>query len=415
MELIQNLSNKISRKEAKIGIIGMGYVGSALADIVLDAGFEVLGFVTSQQRADTINRQKRKKLSATTDTSLIKTRDILLVCIQTPIHENKKPDLSFLEKACQQIARNLEKGQLIVIESSIAPGTTRNVALPILESTGLKAGTDFFLAFSPERVDPGNKKFSLSDIPKVVSGLDKATLEITAQFYGVIFKKVVPVSSIEAAEMVKIFENTFRFVNISLVFEVQKYTDALGLDMWEIINAASTKPFGFLAHYPSPGIGGHCIPVDPYYLIDDAKRLNIDLKLVKTAGKINDEQITHVANKIKYILQKTNGEKIKHKALLIGITYKPDVSDTRESPAIRIWEKLSEDGIEVSYHDSFVPRYNGSVSITLQPDIIAEHDIVVITTNHSNIVYQELLMSNKPVLDTKNVYKGIKHPLIYRL
>lgn len=415
MNLFRNLSEKISQRTAKVGIIGMGYVGKALADIVVDAGFETMGFVTRQEKADAINNGKKKLLQATTDISLLKNQDIILVCVQTPIFENKKPDLSYLEKACSQIAQYLQKGQLIAIESSIAPGTTRNIAKPMLETSELHAESDFFLSFSPERVDPGNKQFKLKEIAKVVSGFNREALALSYEFYSAILEKAVPVSSLEAAEMTKILENTFRLVNISLVNEVRNYTNAMGLDIWEIINAAATKPFGFLAHYPGPGIGGHCIPVDPYYLIDDAENRGINLHLIKTAGEVNDQQPVKVVEEVKEILHKTNGNKKEHKALLVGITYKPDIDDVRESPALRIWEKLHQNGIEVSYHDPYVPRYNGSVSTNLTKENITHYDVIVITTNHSNIAFNELTKYNKPILDTRNVYSNISHPSVFRL
>lgn len=412
---ISSLLKKIDNRSARVGIIGMGYVGSALSELVVKAGYDTIGLVRRESKAQQINDQKIKNLKGATDASLLKTCDIVIVCVQTPIHEDKTPDLSFIESAVQQIADNIGENQLIVIESSYAPGTTRNIALPILEETGKKGGVDFYLSFSPERVDPGNKNFTLNQIPKVVSGLEENSLKAAYAFYSTIIDKVVPVSSMEAAEMVKIFENTYRLVNISLVNEVTEYTKAIGLDIWEIINAAATKPFGFMPHYPGPGIGGHCIPVDPFYLVDKAKKIGINLELVETAGKVNDEKPQHVVNQTVEIINKHNGKKADHKVLLVGVAYKPDIDDTRESPALKIWKMFEEKNIDVLYHDPFVSELNGERSVELTEEVIGDLDAIVITTNHSNIAYEKLAEMKKPVIDTRNVYKGVKHPLIFRI
>lgn len=415
MDNAAKLLQKIENRKATIGVIGMGYVGSALSELVIKAGYKTYGFVRTAESAEKINKQKIKNLTGTNDTSLMKTCDILLVCVQTPIYEDKTPDLSFIEAALQQIADNIGNGQLIVVESSYAPGTTRKIALPILEKTGLQAGKDFFLAFSPERVDPGNKQFKLNQIPKVVAGMDADAHKAAVAFYTTIIDRVVPVSSMEAAELTKIFENTFRLVNISLVNEVTEYAKAIGVDMWEVVNAAATKPFGFMPHYPSPGIGGHCIPVDPYYLVADAKKIGINLNLVEEAGKINDKLPKKVVTKTINIIKKTNGHKKDHKVLLVGVAYKPDVDDTRESPALKMWKLFEEKGITVSYHDPYVTNLNGSTSQELSEQVINDHDAIVIATNHTNIAYDKLAEHKKPILDTRNVYKGIVKPEIVKL
>lgn len=400
----ENLSEKITAKKARVGIVGMGYVGHALATLASQQGFYTLGFVRNPQKAEEINKEKKNRLKATHDASLLKTCDIILICVQTPILADKKPNLLFLENAVRQVSRNLKKGQLVVVESSVPVGTTRNIVLPILKKSGLKQGKDFFLAYSPERVDPGNKKFALSDIPKVVAGLDKNSKYLALMFYKSIIKKVVPVTSVETAEMVKLTENTFRLVNISFVNELADYTKALGIDIWEVIKACSTKPFGFLAHYPGPGVGGDCIPVVPYYILNDAKQRGINLKLIQQAGKINDRQPHKV---VKRALEIISSSKIKNnKVLLIGASYKPDVSDTRESPAIRIWKILKRKNISVSYHDPHVPKINGAVSKELSKKTIGDHDMIIIVTNHNNISYNEFLNLKKPILDTRNVFKN---------
>lgn len=403
MNLAKVLSEKIKSREALIGIVGMGYVGGALASLVATAGFNTLGFVRREEKAERINKEKKDRLKATTDAKLLKTCDIILVCVQTPIHADKKPNLLFLENAILQISQYLRKGQLVIIESSVPVGTTRNILLPLLQKNGLKQNKDFFLAYSPERVDPGNKEFALAQIPKVVAGLDKNSKHLASEFYQKIVQKVIPVSSIETAEMVKLTENTFRLVNISFVNELADYTKSLGVDIWEVIRAASTKPFGFLAHYPGPGVGGDCIPVVPYYILNDAKNRGVSLKIVKHAGKINDNQPRKV---VKRTLEILNSNKTKHKVLLIGVSYKPNVSDIRESSALRIWNMLKRRNISVSYHDPYVPRVNGSVSTELSKNIIMQHDMIVIITNHSGIKYARLLSSKKPILDTRNVFKN---------
>lgn len=458
MNLLTNLTRKITTRKAKVGVIGMGYVGAALADIVIKQKFDTLGFVRTPERAEKINKLRKEYLSATTDQTLLETRDIILICVQTPVDENKLPDLTALRKASKQVAKHLQKGQLIIIESSIATGTTRNVVLPILDDNkdGLKAGVDFFLSFSPERVDPGNKNFDLNQIPKVVAGLSENDKKVAVLFYEQIMDHVVPVSSLETAELVKLFENTFRLINISLVNELATYAKSWNIDMFEVVNAASTKPFGFLPHYPSPGIGGHCIPVDPFYMLDDAKKRGIQLRLIEEAGKINDMQPVKVVTLASEILESgtahiktmdayhtlttinsyanqpialtgvkggldskklnSNGEVTKtQKVLLIGLAYKPDIDDVRESSSLKIWTLLEQQGYSVSYHDPFVPELNGSKSKELSEEVVMDHDMIIIATHHSNIDYVKLASYNKPILDTRHVYNGSKPPHVFYL
>jgi UDP-N-acetyl-D-glucosamine dehydrogenase len=456
MNGLVKLSKRISSKTAKVGIIGMGYVGAALADIIIKQGFETTGFVRNPDRANKINKQKKSRLSATTDISLLAKQDVILICVQTPVDENKLPDLTALKEASEQVRQHLQKHQLIIIESSIATGTTRNVVLPILaqNESGYKAGADYYLSFSPERVDPGNKNFDVNQIPKVVSGLGEADKALSVLFYSQIIDKVVPVSTLETAELVKLFENTFRLINISLVNELAAYAKSWGIDMFEVVNAASTKPFGFLPHYPSPGIGGHCIPVDPFYMFDDAKKRGITLHMIEEAGKINDMQPVRVVDRATEILQSTihatktleayrssdtnssyvpqltvamaglkGGETTDQiiektpgkKVLLIGLAYKPDIDDLRESSSLKIWELLEKQGYSVSYHDPFIPQLKGALSKELNSDTINAHDIIIIATNHSNIDYKALASHNKPILDTRHVYTADKPSHIYYL
>lgn len=467
MKSLEALSNNIISRKAKVGIIGMGYVGAALADIVIKQGFETTGFVTRPERAEKINKQNKKHLTATTDLSLLKNQDIILICVQTPVDENKLPDLTALKRASNQVREHLQKDQLIIIESSIATGTTRNVVLPILDQNdkGLKAGVDYYLSFSPERVDPGNKDFDLNQIPKVVAGLEAPDKHLSVLFYQQIMDRVVPVSTLETAELVKLFENTFRLINISLVNELSTYAKSWGIDMFEVVNAASTKPFGFLPHYPSPGIGGHCIPVDPFYMYDDAKKRGITLRMIEEAGKINDLQPVKVVARTTEILNSATsaieaelemnqtamhasasaqpersyamlqmyndgamvgtkgGQETKNlesdqltkRVLLVGLAYKPDIDDMRESSSLKIWKLLEKQGYNVSYHDPYIPELNGVSSKDLSPEVIKDHDIIVIATNHSNINYEELASYNKPILDTRHVYNGKKPAHVYYL
>lgn len=416
MQNLDDLKNKINEKKVKIGVIGIGYVGSALALSASSAGLSVIGFTRKKYKADRINKKNIKNFSASSDFTKLSKCDIVCICVPTPIYGNKKPDLRPLKSSLSKTAKYIKKGQLIIIESSVAPGTTRSVALPSLEKFGLVAGKDFFLSFSPERVDPGNDKFTLENTPKVVSGVDSDSLKLAVNFYEKFIKKVVPVSSLETAEMTKILENTYRLVNISLINELMEYTNSIGVDIWEVVDAAKTKPFGFMAHYPGPGIGGHCIPVDPYYLIDDANKIGINLSIVEQAGKINDKQPQKVVKKAMSIVKNGSNNGKKHQILLIGIAYKANIDDIRESPALKIWEMFEKEGFSVSYHDPFVPNLNGYSSTMLTNETIQEYDLIVITTNHSSINYDKFIGIDTPILDTRNVYNDDNsYPNIYSL
>lgn len=452
---VTQLQEKISSRNAVVGIIGLGYVGAPLAELINKKGFTVIGFERNEKRRKEIT-QRLPHMQIALNNRELETCDIIVICIQTPIHEDKTPNLDFLLLACAQVAKHLRKGQMITIESSIHPGVTRNIVLPILQKKNMHVGNDFFLAFSPERIDPGNATFFLENIPKIVSGADVHSLELIAAFYKKIFTSIIPVSSLETAEMVKIFENTFRLINISLVNEIKEYTDTIGVDMWEVVKAASTKPFGFMPHYPGPGIGGHCIPVDPFYLFDDAKKRGIILQFIQRAGEINDTipskvvghalEIMHskqaqkqsvvsiegqgtdgfihplrqVRLYTKQITAHENGYKglkggmhtmaqasqdAPYRILLIGISYKPNVDDLRESPAIKIWELFEKYGHHVSYHDPYIPEARGVLSVPLSKDTLSGHDMYVIVTNHANIDYPYLASFGKPIIDTRHAYE----------
>jgi len=415
MNAASTLRTKINKKTAVVGVVGIGYVGDALAEGCSKVGFKTIGFTRTPKRADNVNKRNNPQYIATTDTTLLSECDIFCICVPTPVHEDKRPDLRPLEEAVSLVTKYIKKGSLVIIESTIAPGTTRAVGASLLKKEDLKEESDYFLSFSPERVDPGNKKYGIHNTPRVVSGLSEVSTELVTLFYRSFVETVIPVSSLEAAEMSKILENTFRLVNISLMNELLPYAESLNVDLWEVINASSSKPYGFLPHYPGPGIGGHCIPVDPYYLIADARSRNISLGIVERAGYVNEEQPQKVVNRTLDIIHKTNGKKLNHSALLIGLAYKQDIEDRRESPSLRIWELLEKEHVDVSYHDPYIPALNTKESLPISKNSINDKDIIIIATPHSSVDYPGLLLYKKPILDTRNVLKGYSSPYIYRI
>ena len=415
MTFATKLEKKIKSRKAVVGIIGVGYVGNALGKGAADAGFEVIGFTRSAVKADTINSSKKFGYFATANPEDLKKCDVLAICVPTPIHEDKSPDLEPLEFALDLAAKNLKKGALVIIESTIAAGTTRNVALPILKTTGLKEEEEFFLSFSPERVDPGNKKFTITNTPKVVAGLSPVSKNLVTEFYKAFVEKVVAVSNLEAAELSKLLENTFRFINISFMNELLTYANGLDVDLWEVIDASASKPFGFMPHYPGPGIGGHCIAIDPYYLLDDARKRGLNLGMIEQAGKVNDKQPKKIVEKALEVIGKTNGKKENHQALIVGISYKEDVDDRRESPSLKIWKMLEEENVSVSYYDPYFPNVNGKDSTEPSAKSLSEHDVIILATPHQVIDYSQILNSNIPIIDPKNALKNYSHPHIYRI
>jgi len=411
------LSNLIKSKKAKVGIVGMGYVGSALSEAIYKGGFSILGFDIDPEKIAKINALQKKNFQATDTIERIRECDILAICVPTPVDEYNRPNFSILTKAASDISLNLKKGQLVILESSVSPQTTRNLLYPILASgSQLKGGSDFFLAFSPERVDPGNGKFNVTNTPKVVSGIDEKSLKLATRFYSSFVEKVYPVSSLETAEMTKVLENVFRLVNISLINEINQFTKSIGVDIWEVIGAASTKPFGFLAHYPGPGAGGDCIPVLPYHLLEAAQKNNISLKVVEAAAAVNEAQPQKVSQKA---IEVINGKFVKNghnpKVLIVGVSYKEETSDIRQSPALKIWKDLEKSGMNVSYHDPYVGRINGSVSKRITSKTVAEHDLIIITTAHKKIPYRTLVKAKKPLIDTKNILSKYRQPHIIKL
>lgn len=411
-----DLQNRIKNKTATVGVIGIGYVGSALSKSTAGAGFKTLGFDIDQEKIDSFNKQNLPNFSATDDFSKVSTCQIICICVPTPIDKNKKPNLGILEKTLGDVSSYLAPGTLVVLESSVAPGTTRNFVLPILEKSTLIAGRDFFLAFSPERIDPANTKFTVKSTPKVVSGVEENSQNLVYQFYKSFVDQVVVVATCEVAEMTKVLENTFRLVNISLVNEIAAFCQEAQIDIWEVIKAASTKPYGFLTHYPGPGAGGDCIPVLPYHLLDSAKALEIPLRVVKAAVRVNEIQPNIVVNKA---IEVINGKFTKNghnpKVFLIGISYKEETGDIRHSPALEIWHKLKSKGMTISYHDPYIPKFNGSMSERITKDTLTDHDLIIITTAHKNVPYEEVVNSSRPIIDTRNVLSNYRQSHIIRL
>jgi len=420
------LAEKIKDKTAKIGIVGLGYTGLPLAVEFAKAGYTVTGIDINNDRVDGVKSGisyledvddavirafvKSGRLAATTNFDVIKDLDIINVCVPTPLTKSRQPDLAFVRAASQSIADYLTPEKLIILESTTYPGTTREVVKPILEAGGLRAGADFYLAYSPERVDPGNKKYNIKNTPKIVGGLTPACLEHITLLYEQVVDNVVSVTTPEAAELAKLLENIFRNVNIALVNEMTLICNRLGINVWEVINAASTKPFGFMRFLPGPGLGGHCIPVDPFYLSWKAREHSFFTEFIELAGKINENMPYYVIQRITDALngdrKSLNGSKV----LLLGVAYKRDISDIRESPAFKIIELLRAKGAEVSYHDSFVPIMPG-MDLESQPltaELLAEIDAVVVVTDHSNIDYELVLKAAPLIVDTRNALAEYK-------
>lgn len=427
--MVTKFADKIRRKKATVAVIGLGYVGLPLAVEFAKKGFKALGVDLDRRKIRSINRGdsyildipseelaplvKNRLLKATHDYSKLKGADAIIICVPTPLRKTKDPDMSFIISAAEAIAKNLRKGQVIVLESTTYPGTTEEVILPMLEATGLKVGKDFSLGFSPERIDPGNPRYLTHNIPKVVSGMTKICRDNIEFLYSQIVEKVISVSSVKVAEMVKLLENTFRSVNIGLVNEMALMCDDLKINVWEVIEAAKSKPFGFMPFYPGPGLGGHCIPIDPIYLAWKAKIHGFEPRFIDLASQINADMPEHVAERVSRALNSRFGKAVKgSKILIIGLSYKKDVTDTRESPAYEVIEKLKERGGVISYYDPFVPasEFNGQKmrSIKLTAAELKSKDCVVIVTDHSNIDYRFIVNNSKFVMDTRNALGGIK-------
>ncbi|MFH1836947.1 MAG: nucleotide sugar dehydrogenase [Candidatus Omnitrophota bacterium] len=437
MNIYKNLKDKIGKKKAVITVMGLGYVGLPIALEFAKKGFTVNGLDSDKSRVGCLNRgssyisdinaeelskiRVNKKFKATTDKKVLSGSDIVIVCVPTPLGKTHKPDLSFIVKASRTLKDSLCKGQIVIFESTTYPGTTKEVIMPILEKSGLKAGKDFYLAFSPERIDPGNKKYDFTNITKLVGGITERGGNIAKLLYSHVVKKVIYLSSTETAEVTKLLENTFRIVNIGLINEFANLCNKLNIDVWEVIEAAKTKPFGFMPFYPGPGIGGHCIPADPMYLSWKARKVGFETRMIDLAAKVNRNAPRHVVERIVEILK---GEKKKtrdSKILILGVTYKRDVNDLRESPALDIMELLIKKGAEVSYHDPYVSKFDidgiKRNCVKLTKNILNKQDIVVVVTDHSSIDYKFISENSKTIFDTRNVFerKGIKAGNVVKL
>ncbi len=425
------LEKKIVQHKAKIGIIGLGYVGLPLAMEFSKAGFDVTGIEIDKDKVRMINQGKcyiqdikqnelkdlvkNNKLKATVDFSVLKEMDAVSICVPTPLRKTRDPDISYIISAVEEVAKYLRPGQLVILESTTYPGTTREVILPRLEARNLRVGKDFFLAFSPERVDPGNKIYTIGNTPKIVSGITKKCTSIAVTLYEQIIDEVVPVSTTESAEMVKLLENTFRIVNVGLVNEIALICDRLKLDAWEVIDAAATKPFGFTPFYPGPGLGGHCVPIDPHYLSWKLKTLNFYARFIELAGEINSKMPEFLVSKIDAALNEREKSIKGSKILILGVAYKSNVSDIRESPALDVMRLLKERGGKVVYNDPYVPQVEGLKSIPLTESSLRNADCVVITTAHSDYDYKQIVKNARLVIDSRNATKGIKSKKIIKL
>ena len=428
---ISEWNEKISSKKVKVGVLGLGYVGLPLVREFASAGFKVLGFDIDQKKVDVLNsgRSIIKHISnaqvnqivksglfkATTNMSQIRNVDAVIVCVPTPLTANREPDMQFIIKSSETIAKYLKPGQLICFESTTYPGTTRELVLPILESGGLKAGKDFHLAYSPEREDPGNKNFSTRTIPKVVGGLTKRCCEMAVKLYEQAIETMVPVSSLEVAEATKIVENVYRCINIAMVNELKMVFDRMGIDVWEVIEAAKTKPFGFNAFYSGPGLGGHCIPIDPFYLTWKARQYGMPTRFIELAGEINTSMPHYVIAKTMEALNENKKSLKGSKVLVLGLAYKKDIDDLRESPSIELIELLREKGAKVDYNDPYIPRTHKQrqhdlrmQSRKLSAKMLAGYDVVLISTDHSDYDYEWIVKNSQLVVDTRNATEGVR-------
>jgi UDP-N-acetyl-D-glucosamine dehydrogenase len=436
--LAASLLQKIESRRARTGVVGLGYVGLPLAVELGRAGFHTTGIDLDQRKTQAITEGRSYipdvatadvkalkdagKLDATTDFAIVRELDTINICVPTPLRKTKDPDMSYIVSAVEAIAKYLHPGMLIILESTTYPGTTDEVVQPLLEETGLKAGVDFFIAFSPERVDPGNPTFQTHNVPKVVGGLTPDCAKLAGALYGTAIETIVPVSSTRVAEMVKLLENTFRAVNIGLVNELALMCDRMNIDVWEVVDAAKTKPFGFMAFYPGPGLGGHCIPIDPFYLSWKAKQSGFDPRFIELAGYINGGMPHYVVDKIADALntkkKAINGSNI----LIAGVAYKRDIDDMRESPALDVMGLLHGKGAKVSYADPFVPEVHGREwsgrydikAVELKRSTLKQYDCVVIVTDHKSFDYDAIVAEVDLIVDTRNAIKK-PHPNVFKL
>ncbi len=428
------LQNKIKDKSAKVGVVGLGYVGLPLAVEFAKAGFFVVGIDVLAQKVDAINRGESYiqdvssdvlrplvesgHIRATTDFAAVKDLDTINIAVPTPLRKTKDPDMTFIDSACSDIADNFGPGKLVILESTTYPGTTDEVVLPMLEKTGLKVGEDFFLCFSPERVDPGNENYHTFNIPKVVGGVTPACTDMGALFYRQALEHVVPVSSTVVAEMVKLLENTYRMINIGLVNEIAMMCDRMDIDVWEVIDAAATKPFGFMPFYPGPGLGGHCIPIDPFYLSWKTKQAGIEARFIDLAGYINGQMPRFVVDKIQNALNDVSKPVRGSHVHVMGVAYKRNIDDVRESPALDIIHLLRERGANVTFSDPHVALVHfdqGDLESQDNAGMVEAADCVVIITDHKVFDYPAVVERSKLIVDTRNALKGFRSANIVRL
>lgn len=427
----RQVADSFAKKNSAVtGIIGLGYVGLPLARAFAAAGVQVIGFDVDAPKVSKLNDgesyikqipntiiadMRQHGFAATADFSRLKEADAILICVPTPLTESREPDLTYVVKSAEAIAKELRPGQLVILESTTYPTTTRSVVLPILERSGLKCGSDFFLAFSPEREDPGNQNFSVSSIPKVVGGLDERGTDLACQLYAAIVPQVVRVSSPEVAEACKVLENTYRAVNIALVNELKVLYDRMGIDVWEVIEAAKTKPFGFQAFYPGPGLGGHCIPIDPFYLTWVARQYGMTTRFIELAGEVNNSMPTYVVQRIGDALNDRSLAIKGSRIAILGMAYKRDVDDPRESPSFELAELLLKKGANVTYNDPHIPvlpkmRHYPDLQLAsqeLSPGYLAAQDCVLIATDHSAYDYELIVRHARLVVDTRNATKSV--------
>jgi len=430
---ISNLLNKIEDKEFKIGIVGLGYVGLPLMWTFHEVGMQVIGYDIDEKKVSNLKNgvpyikhlgsqmmetlAKSDRCDATTDFSRLVESDAILMCVPTPLDHHREPDMSYVEQTTETISKYLRKNQLVILESTTWPGTTEELMIPILEkNSGLKAGKDFYVAYSPEREDPGNPNFNTAKIPKVVGGHGAEALELAIAMYDTAIVQTVPVTDCKTSEAVKLTENIFRSVNIALVNELKVVFEAMGIDVHEVLDAAATKPFGFMKFTPGPGLGGHCIPIDPFYLTWKAREFEKNTRFIELAGEVNTDMPRYVLDRTMLAMNQHKKAMNGSRVLVIGLAYKPDVDDMRESPTFKIFDLLNEVGAEVSFYDSYIPEisptrehaaYTGQKSIEWKKEIIEAYDAVVISTNHSDIDYAELAEWSDCIIDTRNAMKDV--------
>jgi UDP-N-acetyl-D-glucosamine dehydrogenase len=429
------LEQKLKERSAQIGIVGLGYVGLPLALAFSKAGFKVTGFDIQQKKVDLVSQGRsyiadvpseelsevvaNSRLRATVEQSWLKAADAICICVPTPLTRFKEPDLSYITRQSEEISQHLRPGQLLVLESTTYPGTTRELVLPILERSGLKGGQDFYLAYSPERIDPGNPKYNLRNTPKIVGGIDSLSTSLGKLLYQQIADVVVPVSSPEIAEMTKVFENVFRSVNIALVNELAQLCERMGISIWEVINAAATKPYGYMPFYPGAGTGGHCIPLDPYYLASKAREYDFHTRFIELAVEVNEQMPYHVVSRLADALSAQRNSLAGAKILVLGVTYKKDMGDIRESPSLKLIQLLHKRGAKVNYNDPYIPLVQipqGTLSsVKLTEECLSSADCVVIATGHSSYDYPGIASKASLLFDTRGVTKGLEQNNIVRL